>query len=105
MSTHYHPDWCGLAACTAYGVSHDPGGLLERWHRSEPLVIKTNDPTARLFVHWFAEADGSDEHLEVSMLETSDEQPWYLTDPVPGKELLLPRWSADSLLLGLSKLM
>lgn len=102
--TLYHPDWCSLAACTAYGVSHDPEDPLERWHRSEPLVIKTGDPAARLFVHWFAEADGSEEHLEVSMLETSDEQPWYLTDPVPGREFSLPRWSADSLLLGLSTL-
>lgn len=105
MNTLYHPDWCSLGACTAYSASCDPEeSALERWHRSEPVVIKTDDPNARLFVHWFAEADGSGEYLEVSMLETSDEQPWYLTDPVPGKELLLPRWSADILLLGLSKL-
>ncbi|GAA1575560.1 hypothetical protein GCM10009827_116750 [Dactylosporangium maewongense] len=100
----YHPDWCARTACTAYGVEGDRDQTFELWHRSEPLVIQTDNPRVSLFIHRFAEVDGSGECLELAMLEIASAKPWYLTDSVANRELVLPRESADAMFLAMAAL-
>jgi hypothetical protein len=98
MVTQPHPDWCAHAACTAY----TPDG--DRYHRSEPLVVKTDDPAISLFISKIADPDGDGEHIEMSMLQLSEGQPWHLTEPIAGRELLLPSIAADAARRALAEL-
>jgi hypothetical protein len=91
----YHPSWCARTACTAYGVEGDSEGGYELWHRSEPVVIPTDDPHVSLFIHRFAEPDGSNECLELAMLKVASPTPWYLTPT--NRELVLPHQSAGAM--------
>ncbi|GAA3209256.1 hypothetical protein ACFO1B_51465 [Dactylosporangium siamense] len=99
-----HPDWCTRTACTAFGVEGDDGHRYERWHRSAPIVIDTNDPSIGICVHRFAEADGTDEHIELAAVELPVARPWYLAEPVRGRTILLRRETATALMLAVSEL-
>ncbi|WP_327006859.1 hypothetical protein OHA72_06020 [Dactylosporangium sp. NBC_01737] len=98
MNAQPHPVWCARAACTAYM----PGG--DEYHRSDPLVAKTDDPAINLYISKIADPDGSDEHIELSMLQLSDGQPWHLTEPIASRELLLPSTTADAARRALAEL-
>ncbi|GAA3232700.1 hypothetical protein ACFO1B_21120 [Dactylosporangium siamense] len=98
MNAQTHPDWCARRVCTAYL----PGA--DEYHRSEPLVVKTDDPAINLFISKIADPDGSHEHIELSMLQLSDGQPWHLTEPLAGRELLLPSAAADAACRALAEL-
>ncbi|GAB3868123.1 hypothetical protein ACFPIJ_23860 [Dactylosporangium cerinum] len=98
MNTQPHPDWCARTACTAYLPDGD------EYHRSEPLVVKTDDPAINLFISKIADPDGSDEHIELSILQLSDGQPWHLTEPTANRELLLPTTTADAVRRALADL-
>ncbi|MFF5233659.1 hypothetical protein [Dactylosporangium sp. NPDC000521] len=89
MDTQNHPDWCARTACTAYGVEGDTDDSFERWHRSEPLLVQTSDPATGLVVHKFAEADGSDEHIELAAVALPVTRPWYLAEPQQGRTIVL----------------
>lgn len=93
-----HPDWCVRTACTAYVPDGD------EYHRSEPVVVKTDDPAINLFICKLADPDGTDEHIEIAMLQLSEGQPWYLTEPIANREILLPRDSADAVRQALTEL-
>lgn len=90
MNRTDHPDWCARSACTAYGVEGDGCDRFERWHRSEPLVVRTGDPEYCLLIHRFAEVDGTDEHVELAKVAMPVTLPWYLAEPVQGHTILLP---------------
>ncbi|MDG6105454.1 hypothetical protein Daura_47285 [Dactylosporangium aurantiacum] len=92
MIAEYHPDWCSRAACTAYTEVGDD------LHRSEPVVIKTDDPTVELFVFKTAYMDGTHEYIEMAKLEVPTVRPWHLSEPVLGTELILPMSSATAAL-------
>lgn len=98
MTTETHPDWCARAACTAYL----PGG--DEYHRSEPWFVKTDDPAINLVIYKIADPDGTEEHVELSMLQLSDGQPWHLAEPIAGRELLLPCATADAARQALAEL-
>ncbi|WP_433065106.1 hypothetical protein [Dactylosporangium sp. CS-033363] len=85
MNEHFW--WCGY--CTAYG--HDADG----YHRSSPVVITTDDPHVQLYVHKGADADGTDEYVEIAALDCrTTGQPWHLREPI--RALYLPRATADA---------
>ncbi|MET7419909.1 hypothetical protein [Dactylosporangium sp. NPDC005555] len=96
MDVQVHPAWCARNACTAYGVEGDRSEQFERWHRSDPLIIKRGDPAVGIFIHKFAEPDGSDEHIELAALALPTVVPWYLAEPVADTTILLPLHSADA---------
>ncbi|MET7424980.1 hypothetical protein [Dactylosporangium sp. NPDC005555] len=89
MDVQAHPDWCVRTACTAYGVEGDDIRHHEQWHRSAPLVVTTGDPAIGLCVHRFAEADGSDEYIELAALELPIVGAWFLAEPVHDRTILL----------------
>ncbi|GAB3845792.1 hypothetical protein ACFPIJ_38745 [Dactylosporangium cerinum] len=64
-----HPVWCVRAACTAYAPNGD------ELHRSEPVVVKTSDPAVGLYLSKVADPDGSDEHIELVLLELVEDSP------------------------------
>ncbi|WP_238006128.1 hypothetical protein KZZ52_51700 [Dactylosporangium sp. AC04546] len=88
MSEELHPNWCSRAVCTAYGPAAD------EYHRSEPIVVRTDDPRVDLFISKVADPDGTNEYIEITALERDDQQPWHLREPVRG--MCLPRASADA---------
>jgi hypothetical protein len=92
MVTEYHPDWCSRAACTAY---LDEG---DEFHRSEPVVIKTDDPMVEIYAFKTAYQDGTDEYIEMVKLHVPAMEPWHLARPVLGVELVLPIASATAVL-------
>ncbi|MEV0560977.1 hypothetical protein [Dactylosporangium sp. NPDC050588] len=97
MDMQSHPNWCTRSACTAYGVEGDINDAFERWHRSEPLLVQTSDPTTGLVVHKFAEADGTDEHIELAAVALPVTRPWYLAEPQQGRTIVLRQEFADVL--------
>ncbi|MET7422055.1 hypothetical protein [Dactylosporangium sp. NPDC005555] len=105
MVLQEHPDWCTRAACTAYGVDGDSSDRYERWHRSEPLVVQTSEPTIGLFIHRFAEADGTDESIELTAVELPVVVPWYLAEPVDDRTFLLRQDSAAALMQAVANLL
>lgn len=92
-----HPDWCTPTACTAYGVEGADNRDVERWHRSEPFLVATSDPTIGLCVHKFAEADGTDEHIELTMVTLPTTRAWYLAEPVQSHTMLIQQQTAAAL--------
>lgn len=91
-----HPDWCSRAACTAYVQGGD------EYHRSEPLVVKTDDPAVGLYVCKLADPDGGEEFIEFSLLEHTDSKPWHLIEPMNCREILLSKASVGALDLALT---
>lgn len=91
MKPEYHPDWCSRAACTAY---LDNGDEL---HRSEPVVIKTDDPGVELFIAKTANRSGGGVCVEMAKLNVPTVQPWHLSEPVDGTELVLPLQTASAM--------
>ncbi|MEV4134040.1 hypothetical protein AB0J72_17950 [Dactylosporangium sp. NPDC049742] len=98
MNAEFHRDWCSRTACTAYLPDGD------EYHRSEPLFLKTDDPAINLVICKLADPDGTEEHIELSMLQLSGGQPWHLTEPIAGRELLLPSSTADAARRALAEL-
>ncbi|GAA0723579.1 hypothetical protein [Dactylosporangium roseum] len=98
MNAEYHPDWCARNACTAYVEDGD------ELHRSEPMVIKTDDPTVDLFVYKTAGPDGATEYIEMARLDVPTEQSWHLSEPVLGTELVLPMSSAGAVVRAMAVL-
>jgi hypothetical protein len=93
-----HPAWCVRTACTAYIPDSD------ELHRSEPIVVKTSDPAVGLYLSKVADPDGSDEHIELVLLELVDGQPWHLTEPLYGREILMSLDGADAVRQALHEL-
>jgi hypothetical protein len=87
----HHPDWCSRHACTAYVEQAD------ELHRSEPVVIETDDPTINVFVYRTADPGGDAEYIEMVKLTVPSARPWYLAEPLPGTELVLPVASAGAI--------
>src|SRR4051812_5724453 len=104
METEAHPDWCTRTACTAYEMGRGDGDQFERWHRSDPLVVKTDDASVDLLIHKFAEVDGTDEHIEVAAMKLPIEQPWYLAEPIEGHTMLFRRDAAAGLNVAMAQL-
>ncbi|MER7279031.1 hypothetical protein ABT369_31790 [Dactylosporangium sp. NPDC000244] len=98
MNSAYHPDWCSEAACTAYLDEAD------QLHRSEPIVIETDDPTVELYVFKTAYDDGSGEYIEMVKLDVPTVRPWHLSKPFLGVELILPVSSAAAVLQAVAAL-
>ncbi|MET7424976.1 hypothetical protein [Dactylosporangium sp. NPDC005555] len=73
-------------------------------HRSEPIVVKTSDPPVGLYLSKVADPDGSDEHIELVMLELVDRQPWHLTEPLHGREILMSIDRAEAVRHALAEL-
>ena len=90
MSLGYHPSWCALDACTAY-VEHS-----DELHRSEPVVVETDDPTVELFVFKTANPDGRSVCIELVKLTVPTALSWHLSEPLLGTELVLPMTSAEA---------
>src|SRR5688572_17398371 len=86
--TGAHPHWCSAASCTAY--STELTDLL--YHRSEPVVIPSEDDRIKIYVFRMADADGAVEHVELAYLEEPIGTPWYLHEPCGGgpTELVMP---------------
>lgn len=89
MNAQHHPDWCSPSACTAYGP------MADEFHRSEPIVVKTDDPVLCLYV--YKVADGGGEFVEMSLLEPLDGMPWHLCEPVCNREIVVPQKSVDAM--------
>jgi hypothetical protein len=69
-----HPAWCCRRHCTAYAPA---GAVDRRYHRSEPLVLPTDDPLVRWYVHLAADPDGSEPYIELAELEAPVPDPWW----------------------------
>ncbi|WP_433079438.1 hypothetical protein ACQP1P_40160 [Dactylosporangium sp. CA-052675] len=87
MSEELHPDWCSRVACTAYGSDAD------QYHRSEPIVVPTEDPRVDLFISKVADRDGLDEYIKIAKLERHASPAWHLREPV--RALIMARSSAE----------
>ena len=74
---HWHPTWCDPASCTAYSDNLED----ELVHRSAPVVIATEDEELSIYLHRWAEADGSDGHITISEREGEICEPWYFGIP------------------------
>jgi hypothetical protein len=72
-----HPSWCSLAHCNAYPIRPRD----REYHRSEPLVVSTEDPGVALFVHRGADRDGSEEYIEKAELDVPFDGPFYDEEP------------------------
>jgi hypothetical protein len=92
MTPEYHPDWCSRTACTAYLEDGD------ELHRSEPIVIKTDDPGVALFIAKTANRSGTGACIEIAKLSVPTTQPWHLSEPVDGTELVLPTQTASAMM-------
>ena len=86
MSERSHPRWCARRFCTAYATAVE-----EQLHRSEPIVIATDDPRIAIYVHRDAAPDGSQSFVDITELEGRVAEPWYLHEPCE-------RWSAELML-------
>lgn len=83
MTSAFHPAWCSPEACSVA----DP--TLEPYHRSEPIILPTDDPGVSLYLYREAYEDCSAEFLVMVKLVVADDQPWYLTEPLGGREISL----------------
>jgi len=72
-----HPHWCSPTSCTAY--SDAMTDLL--YHRSEPVIIPTEDDWINIYIYRIADSDGRFEYVEVAELDEPVHEPWYLQDP------------------------
>jgi hypothetical protein len=88
-----HPSWCSRRQCTAYPVRP----MDREYHRSEPLVVPTEDPDVAVFVHRGADPDGGKEYIEIAELELPLDGPFYEERPRYGQEIILPVPVADAL--------
>ncbi|MFI5915725.1 hypothetical protein [Dactylosporangium sp. NPDC051541] len=69
---------------------------MEPVHRSEPVVIASGDGATALYLYRTADPDGTGEFVTVAKLEAPPQEVWYLTEPIGGREILIPHASADA---------
>ncbi|MFF5232798.1 hypothetical protein [Dactylosporangium sp. NPDC000521] len=98
MADEHHPEWCTRTACTAYGVDQDG------YHRSEPHIIATIDPTISVVIHKGADPDGTGEYVELAEVTLTPDEPWHLSEPVLGREFLFSRAAVDAVRHALAEL-
>lgn len=71
MSSDYHPAWCDPKHCTAYlWQDHDA-------HRSEAVVVPTEDHNVSVFIYRAADPDGTGERIELAELEAATAENWH----------------------------
>jgi hypothetical protein len=93
MSRRWHPSWCVRKYCTAYPKRpHD-----REYHRSEPLIVVTEDPDVAVFVHRSADPEDGAEFIEITELDIPFDGPFYDERPRLGQQLIMSVPIADAL--------
>jgi len=88
-----HPSWCTRKHCTAYPMQP----VDREYHRSEPLIVSTEDPGVAVYVHRSADPDGSAQYVEIVELDIPFDGPSFEARARFGQELILPLPIAEAL--------
>jgi len=80
MGDEQHPHWCDPASCSAFAMLLD-----KQYHRSSPVIVATEDPDIKIYLHRGADADGTGEYVELAELEEPVLDPWYENAPLNGR--------------------
>lgn len=90
----WHPSWCHHPSCTAY-ADFD---IVDRYHRTRPMAIETDDPKIGLYVLALMSAsDPTDIEIQISEWERPLSEGFYAGQAAEGRELLMPIHTADEL--------